>query len=303
MIRARCCIVLSLVLISAVALGAVSTACDCDTVVQEGESLQEAIDHAIPGGVVCMGAGSWVENVQITKPLTLWGSGVATTFIAGVTPGYPSVWVRTLGEEAEAIEVKIENMTIRNTPGGCYGDSDTICGNGLVVGGYAIAWIDSVKLTGHAEYGLRVEDNATASLIRSPVSRCGNDGVEVGDNACLHIIGAAIEENAYNGVVASGFGTLDLEECTIARNGHSGIALLGGPSVSIRACTIKENQFVGITQHLLSCPPVGLGNEFFGTISGADNWIPAWPDTHANLLGAICPADWLLPAGFMRGSE
>lgn len=295
---------LALVFASAITLGTTGIPCDCDIVVQEGESLQEAVDLAMPGGIVCLDAGSWTENVEISKPLRFCGSGAAMTSITGITPGYPSVWVRTLGEEAEPIEVKIENMTIQGTPGECYYDSNTICANGLVVGGYAIAWIDSVEITGHAEYGLWVEDNATASLINSTVSRCGNDGVEVRDNALLHIIDCAIEENAFNGVVASGFGTLDLEECTIERNEHSGIALLGSPSVSVQNCTITENQFVGITQHLLSCPPVGYGeSEFFGTITGAENWIPASPDARGNLLGIVCPSNWLLPTGFMRASE
>ncbi|MFN4217950.1 MAG: hypothetical protein ACK4HB_01480, partial [Candidatus Bipolaricaulia bacterium] len=48
---------------------------DCTVTVQPGQSIQQAIDAAPEGTVICLAAGAWEEEIQITKGLTLRGAG------------------------------------------------------------------------------------------------------------------------------------------------------------------------------------------------------------------------------------
>jgi nitrous oxidase accessory protein len=45
----------------------------CTVTVQAGESIQAAIDAAEEGAVVCLAEGTWEENIEIGKGLTLRG--------------------------------------------------------------------------------------------------------------------------------------------------------------------------------------------------------------------------------------
>jgi nitrous oxidase accessory protein NosD len=46
---------------------------DCTVTVEPGQSIQEAINKAPAGAVICLTAGTWQENVVIEKSLTLRG--------------------------------------------------------------------------------------------------------------------------------------------------------------------------------------------------------------------------------------
>lgn len=54
--------------------------------VHPGESIQEAVDAAQPGDSITVLAGTYHESVQITKPLTLRGSGARTVITPPAAP-------------------------------------------------------------------------------------------------------------------------------------------------------------------------------------------------------------------------
>ncbi|MFJ4777588.1 nitrous oxide reductase family maturation protein NosD [Streptomyces sp. NPDC088762] len=54
--------------------------------VHPGESIQEAVDAAQPGDSITVLAGTYHESVNITKPLTLRGSGARTVITPPVAP-------------------------------------------------------------------------------------------------------------------------------------------------------------------------------------------------------------------------
>lgn len=64
------------VLVSLVGLGSAggsegAAAQGCTVTLSPGNSIQEAINGAAPGAVICLAAGEWQENVSIEKSLTL----------------------------------------------------------------------------------------------------------------------------------------------------------------------------------------------------------------------------------------
>ena len=60
--------------------------------VQEGESIQAAVDRADPGDTVKLGPGTYQESVQIqTDRITLKGAGADDTVIEPGGPSEPSL--------------------------------------------------------------------------------------------------------------------------------------------------------------------------------------------------------------------
>jgi hypothetical protein len=56
---------------------------DCTIIVSPGRSINQAINNASPGAVICLRAGTWNEAILISKPVTIIGAGQDSTFIIG----------------------------------------------------------------------------------------------------------------------------------------------------------------------------------------------------------------------------
>ncbi len=78
-----------------IGLGALAD--DCTSTVQPGESIQEAIDAAPVGAVICLAEGEWEEHLEISKPLILRGAE-GEAIIRGHEENTPVVLVSTLVE-------------------------------------------------------------------------------------------------------------------------------------------------------------------------------------------------------------
>jgi len=156
---------LSVVLVLALAAaGLVSGAEDlaaqnCTVTLSPNESIQQAIDNAPPGAVICLEEGTWVENIEIVgKSLTLRGAGAGKTVIQSAEEDQPVVWI-----EGDEIEVTLEGVTITGAFGDCL-DWPERCAIGLVAKGSARVSLQDSEVSDNGEYGLWVVDSAQVSL-------------------------------------------------------------------------------------------------------------------------------------------
>ncbi|HZO17031.1 MAG TPA: hypothetical protein VFB62_27330, partial [Polyangiaceae bacterium] len=73
-------------------------------------SVQEAINAAVPGAIVALAAGSYVEDANVTKPLRIWGVCPSLVEIVSTTPA-PAVTI-------DAADVELHTLAIRGAGDG-----------------------------------------------------------------------------------------------------------------------------------------------------------------------------------------
>ena len=134
---------------------------DCAVTVQPGQSIQQAINAAAEGAVICLSAGTFQENIEIRKSLTLRGVGQAQTILKARN-SFQSVIALASGTE---IQVVLQALTISNGSSGLdlsgsaqatLTDS-TVSGNrddGLVLGGSAQATLEGNTIKDNARWGV-----------------------------------------------------------------------------------------------------------------------------------------------------
>ncbi|MEW5825763.1 MAG: right-handed parallel beta-helix repeat-containing protein [Candidatus Bipolaricaulota bacterium] len=291
--------------------------------VEPGESIQEAIDAAPEGGVVYLGEGCWVENLDVDKSLTLVGVAGNTT-IQGAEEDVPVF--RVSGPDDRTITVHLVGLTIT---GGVGWD-----GPGLFACGGAKVIVSDVCITGNEKYGIHLRGTSQAAIAHSTVLRNGSTGLHLSDDAAATVSHSAILENTGNGISAESTPRLVLVDSTIARNGQYGIytrlsaqAVIVGSTMegnkygivlthSSRATvvrsTLRANEYGGvllgdsvmlmlegngILQNggygvKVNMPPCTENAAIFaGYVAGAANDIPESGEAGGNRLGGWCPGD------------
>jgi nitrous oxidase accessory protein NosD len=243
---------------------------ECTVTVQPGESIQQAIDQAAEGAVICLAAGTWEENVRIEKGLTLRGRGAERTVIDGIRENFPVVWIRG-PEKAQRISVKLEGLRITGAEGqDCADWEQRLCTSGVTVQGRVRAEISNVSIARNGSdpfgYGLLLTGSAEATISRSTI--LGNPAtIELRDTAQLELVNstagggrfgielrdaaeATIDETAISGVYWSavwidGQANLRVHHSTIAQNG-GGIEVAGSARAQVAENVIERNSGCGI---------------------------------------------------------
>jgi parallel beta-helix repeat protein len=161
--RLSCSVLVGVLVVAAGALAEEALA--CTVTVQPGQSIQAAIAGAQEGAVICLGEGSWQENLKIEKALTLRGQGAQKTVIDGIQGGYPVVWVVGV----QPIEVKLEGLEVTGAEGEC---ADwPICASGMLIQGTARAEITNSTISGNWWTGIVLRDSAQAEITNNLI-RC-----------------------------------------------------------------------------------------------------------------------------------
>lgn len=131
---------------------------DCTVTVKPGESIQRAIDAAQEGAVICLAAGTWEENLEIKKSLTLRGAGQEQTKIKGDI---------TIASD-KVIEVKLEGLTISENSRA-----------GIVLGGSAQATIENNTIEENKRCGIW---SSSDKLAQGKDNRMDNNGADLCGN-------------------------------------------------------------------------------------------------------------------------
>lgn len=122
------------VLASLVGLGSSAQAPGCTVTLSPGSSIQEAINRAATGDVICLAAGAWKESVIIEKSLTLRAAEVQpqpNVVIQSAKEDWPVILIRSEQE----IEVTVVGLKTTGAFGECF--DYPICAYGISVGGRA----------------------------------------------------------------------------------------------------------------------------------------------------------------------
>ena len=221
-------------------------------------TIQAGIDAANPSDTVCVGPGTYNENVIINKSIRLSGSGANQSLINGQitqeVPGLFTLFVTASNAIAEGFFIK------------GVGDADdaTILLPGDFRTGTIIRynWI----LSGNGELALRADGYQTNQLIQNNVFEGinspyivwtgGGERIDFLNNSFIGTVGQnwVLEENASNSMI---------KQNTFNASGGRAVILASSSSV------INEN-------NLNSGANIKVFSPFVGTLNAENNW---WGDT------------------------
>jgi parallel beta-helix repeat protein len=282
--RLSCSVLVGVLVLAAGALA--EEARECTVTVQPGQSIQAAIAGAQEGAVICLGEGSWQENLKIEKSLTLRGQGAQKTVIDGIQEGYPVVWVVGV----QPIEVKLEGLEVTGAEGEC---ADwPICASGVLIQGTARAEITNSTISGNRRDGIVLVGSAQAEITGSTISENGFAGIGLGGTAQAEITNSTISGNRGIGIDLWDSARAEITTSTISDNGADGILLLEKAILRLTESHLLRNQGYGVSAHLPGCVEDSQSElRFTGEVSGRGNTIPGPAEPEGNKKGAVCPAE------------
>ena len=146
----------------------------CAITVQSGQSIQQAIDGAAKEAVICLAAGTFLENLTIDKSITLQGAGEDATILDGNQNGR----VVTIASAGNAVKVTLSDITIQNGSA----ESGGGISNEPVFGTYPSPALTLARVTisGNtaSQVGGGIYNNATLTLADATIS--GNSAPQGG---------------------------------------------------------------------------------------------------------------------------
>lgn len=192
-------IALSALLLTSLTL-ATSAKSTSTIIVNPGDSIQAAINSAIPGDTIVINAGTYTENLTLSKPVSLTGVNSATVIIRAAGVGSS---VLSINDGTITNSVVISGMTL--TGGHAYGS-----GGGMYVTNNAQPLIQNVIFTRNSASGMGLGEGggmySSSSLTLIGVDFVGNTADDGG------------------GLYLAGDVTVILTDCRFINNLGSGIA-------------------------------------------------------------------------------
>jgi parallel beta-helix repeat protein len=162
----------------------------CTVTLTPGQSIQPAIDGAAAGAVLCLGAGTYAEQITIQdKQLVLRGAGRDQTILDGSTISK----TRQAGiEVAGRSQVSIDGLTVRN-----FAEKLQVAYfDGLYVHDGAQVTAEDSEFSGNSDNGIWVTGTARIRLINNVITTNGGYGIAVsGPNNILECRGNTLSGN------------------------------------------------------------------------------------------------------------
>jgi cell division protein FtsB len=232
-------------------------------------SIQAAVDMAMPGDIIYIDAGTYVENVIIGKDLTLQGAGAAYVIVSGGASGT----VFTI-EQNDTVTVVIADLTITNgicgvktAPGShvtlnrCI-VTGNVGGGGIVNDFAGTLTLNSCTISdnlaedngggipnggGISNVGISLVLNDTTVSNNTATSKGGGIANGVTSHCAVELINSTISGNhavSGGGIWNSPTGEVTLRNCTVAYNQANreggGISNVGG-TVALQNTIIAAN--------------------------------------------------------------
>lgn len=196
--------------------------------VNPGQSIQSAIDHALPGETVSVSPGAYNEDLTLRGDIDVLGSGADTTILTGTGTG-PVVTATTIGN------MEFSGFTVQGSGTGDFDTGFTIISSNIV--------IRNNTITGNT-IGIRTSDS-TSFICSNLITGNGNAGNTRIDHAIYCsgndlFAGNRVVGNE-GGPIASGSTGSQFVNNTIADNGWWGF------QASNATTTVKNNIISGNT--------------------------------------------------------
>lgn len=189
----------------------------CSVTLSPDQSIQDAVDDARRGDVICLESGTWTENVEIRRSLTLRGIGDERSTIRGTGEGTSQSAVFVRGSAREVRVVSLRNLELLGTATG------TATGNAIQVAGSSLTQSASLILQ-----NVRAAEAATGVRVAGP-------------DVAARIRDSVIEDNESRGVFADRGVELRVVNTLIANNGVSGLGLRQGSRAIVQGSTIRDH--------------------------------------------------------------
>jgi predicted outer membrane repeat protein len=262
---------------------------DCHSASTACKTIQKAVDKAAPyGDTVNIAAGTYVENVQVRKSLTLIGAGEVATVLDGNGDATRQQTVLLEGTSLANISVSLSALAVRHGHAG--GGGATIYGGGIYAHEVNATLTDVAVTDNVAERdggGIYVDRNSNLAL----------NNVSVLENRALNRNGGGIYTNATLTMIG---GEIRDNEASIGQGGSGGGLYTSGVT-SLTNVVIDGNQAVaggGIYQglapdlktHLTILSSTISNNHVSGTGGGIDNYFTD-DESHAAMLGYLMLTD------------
>ncbi len=185
---------------------------ECALTVLPGQSIQQGIESAPEGAVICLQAGTFHEHLMISKSLTLKGAGREQTLLKGINILIPVLSIRSDSE----IQVVLDSLTIAE-------GRDR--GSLVRVGGKASATLTDIALiNGNKADGLEVKDQAQVYVQRAFISGIieGFHAIRVTGSAQVTLISSQIRHND-RGLVALDASRVDIQDSEFSQHKSSAL--------------------------------------------------------------------------------
>ncbi len=203
-------------------------------------SLKEAVERAPAGATIRLGpfAYALTHRLEIRKPITVIGAGPAATLIRCAAEGF------VIGVGVANGEVKLTGLWIAHT-GNEAADAVLVKKGVLTMTECAVQ--GGVEKTGKSPGdGVRVAENASATLANCVAEQNQGSGVSCRDQALVVLRECKLRANGWDGVHAAGRAA-EVLLCELSDNRRSGAHLTGSvhASVSDSLCTKNSRNGIG----------------------------------------------------------
>lgn len=240
---------------------------NCAVTVQPGQSIQQAINTAAEGALVCLAAGTFTENITIAKSLALRGAEKTQTVLQGA--------VRI--ERDQEIQVTITNLTVRGSR----------LGAGVRVAEKANITLDDVAITA-SFMGVLAVGSARVVIANALVSGNQYDGVRAEGAANVTLQNARITDNGLDGVVIRDSAVLQLSESVLENNKRCGLRVFSGKASG------TPNAMRGNGADLCGFAPVALRKPLVSQTEKTQLTVPGDFQNIQEAIDAIAPGGTVL---------
>lgn len=243
------------------------------TVPEDYKTIQKAIVEANPEDTVMIEAGTYEENLEINKNLTLRGSGEKETEIKSAKKCHTLVFIGP-----SKVKVEVEDIKLSETRADyCFNPASKRPSSAIYMVGDSTATISDSAIWSQGD-GILLHGSSRAILKGITIQKTGWLGINIGNSSQVIVSDSTISGcNDYGGIGLFGSSKATVINTTISNN-LNGIWLRSSSQVTLKNSIIRKNE-IGIE--------IYKPEEFEGVLKGTNNIIKDNDRNYKNIPNSI----------------